>query len=54
MASLRKCARYVQEEAADGICWIALWKEGRSCLESRASLARGYAIQSRGYGSIRR
>lgn len=30
MASLRDCARSVREEAADGICWIALWKEGRS------------------------
>lgn len=30
MASLRDCARSVREEAADGICWIALWKKGRS------------------------
>lgn len=30
MASLRNCARYIREEAADGIAWIALWKEGRS------------------------
>ena len=30
MASLRNCARSIREEAADGICWIALWKEGRS------------------------
>lgn len=30
MASLRDCARSVLEEAADGIAWIALWKEGRS------------------------
>ncbi len=30
MASLRNCARFIREEAADGICWIALWKEGRS------------------------
>ena len=30
MASLRDCARSVREEAADGICWIALWREGRS------------------------
>ena len=30
MASLRDCARYVREEAADGIAWIAVWKVGRS------------------------
>ncbi len=30
MASLRNCARAIREEAADGIQWIALWKEGRS------------------------
>lgn len=30
MASLRECARSIREEAADGIAWIALWKEGRS------------------------
>lgn len=30
MASLRNCARSIREEAADGICWIVLWKEGRS------------------------
>ena len=30
MAILRNCARSIREEAADGICWIALWKEGRS------------------------
>lgn len=30
MASLRECARFVREAAADGICWFALWKEGRS------------------------
>lgn len=30
MASLRNCAGSIREEAADGICWIALWKEGRS------------------------
>ena len=30
MASLINCARSIREEAADGICWIALWKEGRS------------------------
>lgn len=30
MASLRNCARSIREEAADGICWIALWREGRS------------------------
>lgn len=30
MASLRDCARCIREEAADGIAWIAVWKEGRS------------------------
>lgn len=30
MASLRDCARSIREEAADGIQWIVLWKEGRS------------------------
>ena len=30
MASLRDCARYVREEAADGIAWFAVWKVGRS------------------------
>lgn len=30
MASLKSAARWVLEEARDGIAWIALWKEGRS------------------------
>ena len=30
MASLRECARNIREDAADGIAWIAVWKEGRS------------------------
>lgn len=30
MASIRKAAQDVLEEARDGIAWIALWREGRS------------------------
>ena len=30
MPSLRECARNVRNEAADGIQWIAIWKNGRS------------------------
>lgn len=30
MASLRSCARRIREDAACGIPWIVLWKEGRS------------------------
>lgn len=29
MASLKSAARWVLEEARDGIAWIVLWKEGR-------------------------
>jgi hypothetical protein len=29
MASLRKCASWVLDEARDGIAWIAVWHEGR-------------------------
>lgn len=30
MASLRNIVREYCDEIADGICWIAVWKEGRS------------------------
>ena len=30
MASLRNIVREYRDEIADGICWIAVWKEGRS------------------------
>ena len=30
MASLRSCASSIRWEAADGIAWIAVWKENRS------------------------
>ena len=30
MASLREEARWVLDDARDGICWIAVWKTGRS------------------------
>jgi hypothetical protein len=35
MASLRKCASWVLDDARDGIAWIAVWREGRGwCSES--------------------
>lgn len=30
MASLKNEARYVIDEARDAICWLAVWKTGRS------------------------
>ena len=30
MASLREEARWILDEARDAICWIAVWKTGRS------------------------
>ena len=30
MASLREEARYILDDARDAICWIAIWKTGRS------------------------
>ncbi len=30
MASLREEARYILDDAKGGICWIAIWKTGRS------------------------
>ena len=30
MASLRETARSILDDARDGICWIAIWKTGRS------------------------
>ena len=30
MASLREEARYVLDDAKAGICWIAIWKTGRT------------------------
>ena len=30
MASLREAARSVLDEAKDAICWIAIWKNGKS------------------------
>lgn len=27
--TMREAAQYLREDAQDGICWIALWKEGR-------------------------
>lgn len=30
MASLREAARSVLDDAKDAICWIAIWKTGRS------------------------
>lgn len=30
MASLREAARYILDDAKDGICWLAIWKTGKS------------------------
>lgn len=27
--TMREAAQYLKEDAQDGICWIALWREGR-------------------------